>query len=188
MDGKVALRILARARTDQVVITHMSSAREWPLVSSREDLDLPLMQCMGKASSVGLGLALACPDRRVIVLDGDGSLLTNLGSLVTIAAAAPSNFLHVVLENGTYDTTGGQPVPNSGRVDFAGLALEAGYRGAYEFESADELDAALPSILQEEGPILVCLKVAPGWATSPFPRRLTVAAFKEVAETLARGA
>jgi sulfopyruvate decarboxylase subunit beta len=187
MDGKEALRILASARTDQVVITHMSSAREWPLVSSREDLDLPLMNCMGKASSVGLGVALACPERKVIVLDGDGSLLTNLGSLVTIAAAAPPNLLHVVLENGTYDTTGGQPVPNSGRVDFAGLALEAGYHGAYEFESATELAEALPSILQEEGPILVCLKVAPGWATAPFPRRLTVAAFKEVAQSLARG-
>jgi sulfopyruvate decarboxylase subunit beta len=188
MDGTEALRIIAEARTDQVVITHMSSAREWPQVSSREELDLPLMQCMGKASSLGLGVALACPQRRVIVLDGDGSLLTNLGSLVTIAAAGVPNLLHVVLENGTYDTTGGQPVPNSGHVDFAGLALEAGYRGAYEFESATELAEALPAILLEEGPILVCVKVAPGWATSPFPKRLTVAAFKEVAESLARGA
>ena len=186
MSGKEALRLLAQARTNEVVVTHMSSVKEWPLVSTREELDLPLMQCMGKASSVALGIALARPDRRVLVLDGDGSLLTNLGSLVTIAAAAPANLVHFVLENGTYDVTGGQPIPNAGTVDFAGLALEAGYRGAYEFDDLAEFAAALPSILAEEGPLLACLKVEPGWATAPFPQRLTVSAFKEVAAALAR--
>ena len=66
---------------------------------------------MGKASSVGLGVALARPDVRVLVLDGDGSLLMNLGSLVTIASQAPKNLVHVVFDGATYDTSGAQPTP-----------------------------------------------------------------------------
>ena len=68
----------------------------------------------------------ASPDRRVIVLDGDGSLLMNLGSLVTIAAAAPKNLVHFVCDNGSYEANGGHPIPNP-KVDFAGLARSAGY-------------------------------------------------------------
>ncbi|MBI4495234.1 MAG: thiamine pyrophosphate-binding protein [Chloroflexi bacterium] len=180
MDGNEVLRVLALARTDEVVVTTMSTAREWPRFSRREALDVPLLGCMGKASSLGLGIALARPERRVLVLDGDGSLLMNLGSLATVAGLAPGNFVHFVFENGTYDTTGGQPIPAAGVVDFAGLALEAGYRAAYEFDDLDELQAALPTILGEEGPILVDVKVEPGWSHSPFPRRGTAQALAEL--------
>ena len=67
---------------------------------------------MGLASSHGLGLALAQPSRRVIVLDGDGSLLMNLGTLVTIGKVAPQNLCHLVFQNGTYEANGGHPIPN----------------------------------------------------------------------------
>jgi len=77
---------------------------------------------MGLASSHALGLALGRPDKRVIVLDGDGSLLMNLGSLVTIGAAAPPNLYHFVCENGTYEANGGHPIPGRDKVDFAGFA------------------------------------------------------------------
>src|SRR5215218_2211703 len=128
MTGQDALRIIADLRTDQVVITTMSTAKEWPAFSKREELDLPLLGCMGKASSLGLGVALGAPDRQVLVLDGDGSLLMNLGSLVTIAAQAPKNLVHFVFDNSAYDTSGGQPTPGAGKVDFAGLAKSSGYR------------------------------------------------------------
>lgn len=171
IDAKEALRILAETRTDEIVVTTMSAAREWPLQSRRPDLDVAVIGAMGKASSLALGLALARPERRVLVLDGDGSLLTNLGSLVTVAAMAPTNFVHFVIEGGTYDTTGGQPIPGAGIVDFPGLALEAGYHGAYEFDDLDEFESALTTILNEDGPILVNLKVHPRWSTHPFPKR-----------------
>ena len=69
---------------------------------------------MGKASSIGLGIALARPDKKVLVIDGDGSLLMNLGSLVTVANMSPKNLVHFVYQNGTYGVSGGQPIPGSG--------------------------------------------------------------------------
>ena len=186
MQGKDAIRIIGEQRTDQVVVTTMSTVKEWPAVSQREELDLPLIGCMGKASSLGLGVALGAPDRQVLVLDGEGSLLMNLGALVTIAAQAPKNLIHFVFDNSAYDTSGGQPTPGAGKVDFAGLALEAGYHAAYEFDELDEFRRKLPSILKEEGPVLVSLKVEKGWATSPFPSRKTPEAMQEVGAALAK--
>lgn len=183
MEGRDILQMLAAARGNEIVVTTMSTAKEWP-VYSQSPLDLPLVGCMGKASSLGLGVALAQPDRRVWVLDGDGSLLNNLGTLATIAGQAPPNLLHFVFEGGTYDTTGGQPIPAAGVVDFTGLALEAGYRGAYEFDDIDAFRDALPSLLRDDGPILVTLKVRAGWAEQPFPHRSTSQALRELAETL----
>ena len=111
MDGKVAIKIIADHHTDQVVVTTMSTAREWPTDVKRQDLHLPLFGCMGKASSLGLGIALGSPDRQVLVLDGEGSLLMNLGALVTVASQAPTNFVHFLFDNAAYDTSGGQPTP-----------------------------------------------------------------------------
>ena len=93
----------------------MTPNRYWESVSSNKDLDLPIFGAMGKASSVALGLALARPDKRIVVLDGDGGLLMNLGSLVTIADQEPDNLVHFVFEDGMYFTTGGQPVPGAGQ-------------------------------------------------------------------------
>src|SRR3954454_21094322 len=110
------------------------------------------MGCMGTASALGLGLALARPDRRVMVLDGDGSLLMQLGSLGTIAGAAPPNYYHFVFDNGLYETTGNQPLP--ARVDFCGLARSAGYRDAGSFDWAEALSEASPRIFDRGGPRL----------------------------------
>src|SRR5687768_1805116 len=106
-----ALQLLALARTDEIVILSESTRQDWPPLSTRPDLDIAITGSMGKASSFGFGLALARPDVRVWVLDTDGALLMNLGSLVTIARAKPANLLHVVYDNDAYDTTGGQPTP-----------------------------------------------------------------------------
>ena len=115
---------------------------------------------MGKASSFGLGLALARPDIRVWVLDTDGALLMNLGSLVSIAKAKPANLLHVVYDNGAYDTTGGQPTPGAGIVDFCAIAIGAGYPVAVAYDELEELEEDLPSVLAGPRPALVVLKVA----------------------------
>ena len=88
---------------------------------------------MGQASSHGFGLALANPDRTVIVLDGDGSLLMNLGSLVSIADAAVTNFYHFLFVNRTYEVNGAHPVPGADKVNFEDMARAAGYAGAQSF-------------------------------------------------------
>src|SRR5947208_2929972 len=147
IDIQKALQALARRRGDAVVVSTMVSSREWPEYSTNESLDLPLTGCMGKASSLGLGIALAQPDRRVIVFDGDGSLLMNLGSLVTIANARPRNLVHCVFENGIYEITGGQPVPGEGTFNFAMMAKGAGYANAYEISDEATLEAQLDEAL-----------------------------------------
>ena len=154
-----AIQILAQHQEGVVVVHTMSTSQEWPVVAEDEDLHLRLGGAMGKASSVGLGIALARPDRRVFVLDGDGSLLMNLGALVTIGHAQPENLVHVVFENGVYEVTGGQPIPGAGQVDFAAMALAAGYASVHTFVDANEFEQAAGEVLNEKGPVLVVLRV-----------------------------
>ena len=110
---------------------------------------------MGGASSLGLGLALANPERRVIVFDGDGSLLMQLGSLATIAGARPRNLTHLLFKNGVYHTSGAQNIPGGFDVDFVMMAKGAGYRSAYAVHEIGEFKRRLPAMLSEEGPVLV---------------------------------
>jgi phosphonopyruvate decarboxylase len=154
-----AINAISRLRENALVVATMTPNRYWERVSDRLDLDLPIFGAMGKASSVALGLALARPDKRVVLLDGDGSLLMNLGTLVTIAAQGPENLVHFVFEDGAYQTTGGQPVPGAGTVDLAGIAKSAGIEESHEFDDLEDFIGALPSILRRKGPLFVCLKV-----------------------------
>src|SRR5216683_5418164 len=101
MKRDACFRILARHVTDEIVIASYSSAAEWNELNPRV-LNHFSVGAMGLASSHALGLALGRPDRRVLVLDGDGSLLMNLGSLVSVVEAAPRNFVHFVFKNGVY--------------------------------------------------------------------------------------
>jgi phosphonopyruvate decarboxylase len=155
------LKVLARHRKDEIVVAVYTAAQEWIHISP-SDLNYTFVGAMGQGSSHALGLALGRPDKRVVVLDGDGSLLMNLGALVTIANAAPKNFVHCVCENGTYETNGGVPIPRAGEVSFTGLARAAGYPRTHEFSNLEDWDRELDRILKEQGPILVDLKVEMG--------------------------
>lgn len=172
------LKALARHRTDQIVVAVYTAAQEWIHISPSQ-WNYTFTGAMGQGSSHALGLALGRPDRRVIVLDGDGSLLMNLGSLVTIAHAAPKNLIHCVCENGTYETNGAVRIPNAGRVSFTGLAAAAGYPKTYEFSNLEDWDRALDGILKEDGPILVDLKMEPGEQYPEDFRRLYNVEYRE---------
>lgn len=119
------LDALAEERTDQVVIATMSAGIHWPL-RSRSDRDLAYYAPMGSAAAVGMGLATTRPDIDVIVLDGDGSILMNLGVLVTIGSWKPPNLFHAVMENHKYDVTGGQPIPGVATARLDDIAQAAG--------------------------------------------------------------
>ena len=187
MDGIAALGVLARERTDQVVVTHMSSNHDWAKVSTNRDLDITLGGAMGKASSLGLGVALARPDRGVWVLDGDGSLLMNLGTLVTIAAMKPQNLVHVVCENDAYDTTGGQPIPGANVVDFAAIARGAGYPSTYTFDNLEDFQNRIAEVLHGPQPVLVVLKVPSLGRRPPFDgSRSSKQSFAIIKEQLAQ--
>jgi phosphonopyruvate decarboxylase len=161
MKADECLKVLARNVTDHdIIVPVYTSAFDWIAIRPHP-LNYLAHGAMGLASSHALGLALGRPDRRVIVIDGDGSLLMNLGSLVSIAEAAPRNLIHFVCENGTYEANGGHPIPNRGRVDFAGLAQSAGYRSTHAFSDAKIFEQQVGAVLAEEGPVFASLKVTP---------------------------
>ena len=155
------VRLIEERRGDAVVVPTAGGSRWWREVTRNESLDLPIVGAMSKASSVALGICLARPDRKVIVIDADGSLLMNLGSLVTIGGQAPKNLCHFVLENGVYATTGGQPIPNAWGFSFAGLAKTSGYASAYDFDDLEDLTTRIDEVMSAEGPVLACVKTEP---------------------------
>ncbi|MFZ3357991.1 MAG: thiamine pyrophosphate-dependent enzyme [Xanthobacteraceae bacterium] len=152
-------RVLARHVTDEAVVATYSSAVDWVAVAPRP-LNYLSIGAMGLDSSHGLGLALGRPDRRVLVLQGDGSLLMNLGSLVTIAAVAPKNFVHLVAHNETYEANGGHPIP-APKVDFAALARAAGYAAVYDFSDLDIFTQQVGHVLEQDGPVFATLHIEP---------------------------
>ncbi len=163
-----ALRALhAARRADDVIITSMGAARDW-MVLGAGPLDLPLVpSSMGTAPAIGLGIALAQPTRRVIVVNGDGAMLMHLGSLVTITAAAPANLILILADNGVYEVTGAQPTPGSAvaradgtGVDFIGMATAAGFRSVHRWSNGAGWARHIEHVLNAAGPTFVLLDVA----------------------------
>ena len=123
-----AIEILAEGRGPVVSVATMQSIAPWHEVGQATPAHIDASQCMGSASSIGLGLAIARPDRKVMVLDGDGSLLMQLGSLVTVASVQPKNLYHFVFANGLHQSTGNQPLPGQGLFSWTNLAKASGYQ------------------------------------------------------------
>ena len=161
IDQVEMMRAIERFRGDAVVVPVFRANGAWARVTNNVKRDIPVGGAMGKASSVALGLALSQPDTRVILFDGDGSLLMNLGSLVTIANKGPKNLVHFVMDNGVYATTGGQDVPGVGIADYADLAASAGYAHTYRFEDLEDFVTRAEEVLSQEGPVFVAAKVIP---------------------------
>ncbi len=168
MDLVSTLRILHEVRTDEVIITSMGSGREWQQFKQHPLDFVHVPSSMGQTQSWGLGVALAQPTRRVVACCGDGSLLMNLGSLVTIANAAPPNFTLLVFDNGVYEVTGGQSTPAStakrlmGRsINLASLAEECGFRHTERITTLDKWRSRADILLNLLGPVCAVLDVAP---------------------------
>jgi thiamine pyrophosphate-dependent acetolactate synthase large subunit-like protein len=156
------LQPLARHRTNQVVVTTMSVVRPWGRLSEH-DLDFASADsAMGHAADLALGIALARPERKVICLNGDGSMLMCLGTLATAVGVGASNYILFVADNGEYEITGHQPVAGAGRVDHAELAQAAGFRHVFRFEDARDYAAAIEEVLRLPGPTFVHAIVQPG--------------------------
>jgi phosphonopyruvate decarboxylase len=155
--GAALAALHAARRATDVIVTTMAPAREW-MALGPADTDLVLVpSSMGQATSFALGIALAQPRRRVVVCNGDGSMLMNLGSLVTIAEAAPRNLAVVVFDNGVYEVTGAQPTPGAGRVDYAAVARGCGIASVHRVDTLDAWTALLPELLGTPGPVFVAV-------------------------------
>jgi sulfopyruvate decarboxylase subunit beta len=158
MTHRESLEVVARHRRDSIVLTTMGSVGIFPTLSD-SPLDFHYIpSAMGQGPPLGLGMALAKPERGVIVLNGDGCMLMNLGCLVTLASY-PAKLYLVIIDNGLYEVTGGQPHVGAGRVDFAGLAKAAGIPRVYTFDTLDAWNAVAAEALSGAGAVAIWLKV-----------------------------
>ncbi len=189
-----AVKLLDSKRADSVFVATMNANNVGfglPSVTTNEELDFPISGAMGKASSVGLGLALAQPGRKIMVLDGDGSLVMNLGTLVTLSSKAPKNMYHFLFDNGVYAVTGGQPVPGADRVQWEDMAKSAGYAATFSFDNLEDLTTGIDQVLASQGPVFIHLSITPEIENTPVaerPRasRSVLTAFRELPAALSK--
>ena len=128
-------------------MTCMGVTRPWGRYSSSDLYFASADSAMGHTADLALGIQLlACPSRTVVCLNGDGSMLMNLGTLVTIAHAAPANYILFILQNDTYEITGNQAVPGAGRIDFGMMARASGVSRVDSFDDAAAYRMALPGV------------------------------------------
>lgn len=143
---------------DLIVAGLGANARYLPHLDARVP-NLALCDAMGAAVPLALGMALARPDRRVVALEGDGSLLMNLGTLATVGAARPDNLVVIVFENDHYESSGGQRLPQV-RVDFVAVARAAGFALGERLADAATLAPALTRAREGQGPALLAVVTA----------------------------
>ena len=165
------LKVFAEHRAEAIVVPGRGG-RHWAKLTAHESLDVPIGDpAMGGHAGFALGLALAQPNRRVVLFDSEGDLLMSLGVLATIAEQAPANLYHFLLDNECYATTGGQPVPNAKTIAYDALARDCGYSHAFAFTELAGFQKSLPRILDAAGPVFVALKVMPEVENAPIGRR-----------------
>lgn len=157
--------ISAAAPDDAFVATTGKACRELYEIRERLGLahgnDFLVIGSMGHASSVAQGIALNRPETRIWCLDGDGSSIMHLGALASIGSSSPANLIHVILNNGAYDSVGGQPTIAPG-IDFSKVAEACGYRKCYMAESPEGLVEALASAKDSIGPMLIEVRISDG--------------------------
>jgi sulfopyruvate decarboxylase subunit beta len=169
LDKYSCLKKLADRRGSRdAVITTMSVSMPWGELSDTPLDFASVDSAMGHGADFAYGLALAQPDRRVLCLNGDGSTLMCLGTLVTITGKPAPNFTLIITENGTYEVTGNQPVPGAGTVDFEGIARAAGLQQAYTIDREEDFDAKLDLHFTAPGPAVFVWRIQQ--ADEPVPK------------------
>ena len=159
LDRREVVGAILEKREDALVVTGLGSSCYDAGVHDHLNT-FYLWGAMGAAAMVGLGLALAQPERRVVVITGDGEMLMGLGSLATIAAKAPRNLSIVVIDNELYAETGMQFTHTASGVDLAGMAKAAGFAKAETVREDAAVGAAIEAIYGEAGPVFIDMKVS----------------------------
>jgi thiamine pyrophosphate-dependent acetolactate synthase large subunit-like protein len=164
------LQAIASLIKDELFITTAGGATaEWNAVRP-SDGNIQV-KTLGLCSSIGLGLAIALPKRKVFVFDGDGALWMNLGSLATIGLHQPKNLLHICWDNEQYESSGGEPTAaTAGNIDFSGVARNTGIKSSRTATTIDELRDAVSHALSHDGPHFIWARIEAG-RTEVLPLR-----------------
>ena len=150
-----ATRYLVQQLTDEPIIASLGNPKFDLFTAQDRPQNFYMWNSMGMASSMGLGLAIARPDVKVIILDGDGALLMNLNSLPTAAARAPVNLIHVIWDNRQFELTGGQPTHTAFHTDLGALARGAGFDQVENVETQEAFEHVFARALQAPGPWII---------------------------------
>jgi thiamine pyrophosphate-dependent acetolactate synthase large subunit-like protein len=170
LDRRRVVADILKQRGDALVVAGLG-APTWDTAAAGDHaLNFYTWGGMGGAAMIGLGLALAQPKRRVLVITGDGELLMGLGSLATIAVQQPRNLAVIIMDNEHYGETGMQETHTRFGVDLAGMAKPAGFRAAGTVFSAAQLKTWIPRLYRQAGPVFTAIKVT----TQPAPMVLPV--------------
>lgn len=159
LDRREAVSTILGARGNALIITGLGSTT-YDAGTADHVNTFYLWGAMGAAAMTGLGLALAQPDRRIVVMTGDGECLMGFGAFATIGTQRPSNFALVVIDNEHYSETGMQPTHTHRGVDLSGVATSCGFAGASAVSELATLEAALPMIFEAPGPVFLDVKVS----------------------------
>ena len=158
MIRKEAVKIIAKnIGSNPIVSANGFVSRDLFEVNDKKS-NFYMIGSMGLASSIGLGIALKNPNKRIFVFDGDGNILMNLGSLVTIGSLKPKNLIHVVFDNNSHESTGSQPT-NSSQINLEKLAKETHYK-IFVIKSKIKLFSILEQIKNLDGPIFLLIKIS----------------------------
>ena len=154
---KAIERILQHVKADDLVLSATGMPSREVFLAGDRPGNFYMIGSMGLLSSFGLGIALLTPQQRVFVLEGDGSALMSLGTLPLIAAERPANLVHIILDNESYESTGGQPSISSS-VDLAEVARSCGYKHVVRVTDIEGLERALLDVGSRDGPLLIMVK------------------------------
>ncbi|HII17044.1 TPA: phosphonopyruvate decarboxylase [Candidatus Woesearchaeota archaeon] len=162
-----ALKLVVDALNDTDIVVSTTGKTSRELFEYREELrqnhsrDFLTVGSMGHSSSIALGIALQKPDRQVFCFDGDGAVIMHMGSLAISGQLAPKNFKHIVFNNGSHDSVGGQPTTGFG-IDLPVIAKANGYRDAHAAKTREEIQQAMATLRDEQGPVLLEIRVNKG--------------------------
>lgn len=174
VDRATAMRELHGLLDDELVVAALGNPSYDLFTAGDRPEHFYMWGAMGLAPSVGLGVAMAAPERRVIAMEGDGGVLMNLGGLATIGAQAPPNLVLVVWDNQSFDLTGGQPTATSAGVDLAAIAVGCGITRTHRIASLEEFSNLASTALREPGPWCLVVETGP----TPADRRKPLVALR----------
>jgi thiamine pyrophosphate-dependent acetolactate synthase large subunit-like protein len=166
-----ATQYLVQQLSDEPVIASCGNPKfDLFTAAAERKANFYMWNSMGMASSIGLGLAMARPDKKVIILDGDGAILMNLNSLTTAASKAPSNLAHIIWDNEQYQLTGGQPTHTGEKADLGTIARGAGFNKVLTTDTMAAFKKAVSQILSKPGPWILVAKIDSAGALGRPPK------------------